>query len=162
MSFFEVFGYADLKNPFAIDVKDLKFRFLQAQRICHPDAWSQKGAVRDLFLIYTVNPRYIESYIFKREQNIAAAQSSHLNKAYQTLLSPLSRAEYILAQNGYPSLETDKLTDTEFIMEVMELREELEACQTAEELERIRGQNESVSILSDIVIYICLLSLLHP
>ena len=45
-SYFDILGLSDLNNRFRLDAKDLRFRFLQAQRICHPDAWSGKGQVR--------------------------------------------------------------------------------------------------------------------
>ena len=80
-------------------------------------------------------------------QAIAAEQSSLLNKAYQTLLSPLSRAEYILAKNGHPALETDKLTDEEFIIDVLEIREELESARTTEEVERIQHENDGIEFI---------------
>lgn len=73
---------------------------------------------------------------------MAAAQSSILNSAYRTLSSPVLRAQYILAQEGYPPLETDKLTDQELIMEVMEAREELEEASSPDAVEIIRERND--------------------
>lgn len=66
-----------------------------------------------------------------------------LNSAYKTLLSPLLRAQYILTLEGFPPSETDKFSDPEFIMEVMERREELEEAQNEEELEQISTKNDS-------------------
>ncbi|THH11104.1 hypothetical protein EW145_g874 [Phellinidium pouzarii] len=77
----------------------------------------------------------------KKEQNIAAAQSSVLNAAYRTLLSPVLRAQYILTQEGFEPSETDKLTDQELVMEIMEAREELDEAETLENIERIRSEN---------------------
>lgn len=55
-------------------------KFKQLQRQIHPDLFSQKS---------------------KAEQVYSDAQSSLLNKAYQTLLQPHLRAKYMLNQLGY-------------------------------------------------------------
>ncbi|TDL28438.1 Co-chaperone Hsc20 [Rickenella mellea] len=120
LSYHDIFGLPSVPNPFCVNTQTLKARFLQAQKICHPDAWSGKG---------------------KKEHDIAAAQSALLNKAYQTLLSPLQRANYILAQQGLSESETDRLGDTELIMEVMEAREELEEATSGEAVELARQRN---------------------
>ncbi|KAH8120329.1 Co-chaperone Hsc20 [Phellopilus nigrolimitatus] len=120
LSYFDIFDLSSAPNRFKIDAKDLRFRFLRAQRICHPDAWSGQ----------------------RREHGMAAAQSSLLNSAYKTLLSPLLRAQYILTQEGFPPSETDKLTDQELIMEVMEAREELDDVESPEDVESIRSDNQ--------------------
>lgn len=73
---------------------------------------------------------------------MAAEQSSQLNKAYQTLLSPLLRAEYILAAQGIHEDETDTLEDPEFIMEVMDIRQEIEDASDNETVTRLRTQNK--------------------
>jgi len=126
MSFFQVFDLPDTSsdNPFVIDERDLRRRFLQTQRICHPDTWAQKG---------------------EREGALAAAQSAQLNKAYQTLLSPLSRAQYILEQQGIEQSETETLENPEFIMEVMEARQEVEDAAHEEGLHEIIKSNKGMN-----------------
>ena len=47
-SYYDIFDLSQTQNAFKIDTKDLRQRFLQAQRICHPDAWSVRGEVRSL------------------------------------------------------------------------------------------------------------------
>jgi molecular chaperone HscB len=66
---------------------------------------------------------------------------------YQTLLSPLKRAEYLLSLQGINMEETDKLDGeteghAEFIMEVMEARSALEEADSEEEMTRIRQENK--------------------
>jgi hypothetical protein len=35
-----IFGLSDARNPFVVDIKDLRHRFREVQRVVHPDAWS--------------------------------------------------------------------------------------------------------------------------
>lgn len=69
-----------------------------------------------------------------------------MNTAYQVLLNPVSRVQYILSQEGVEVLEeTDKLDDKEFIMEVMEAREEIEDATDEEQMTEIRDMNKRMS-----------------
>ena len=70
----------------------------------------------------------------QEQQAIVAAMSSRVNEALHRLSSPLRRAEYILALEGHAGEETDKLEDTELLMEVMEAREALSNAQSAEDV----------------------------
>ncbi|KAG8885620.1 Myosin type-2 heavy chain 1 [Tulasnella sp. 331] len=108
-------------NAFVVDPKTLRKNFLQAQRLCHPDAWSSRG---------------------KKEQAVAESQSSLLNTAYKTLSSPVLRAEYLLSRNGRPTLETDQVENHALIMEVMEAREELDDAGTEADVEDVRERNQ--------------------
>ena len=53
MSYFNYFNLATAENtnPFILDTQVLRRRFLQAQRLCHPDTWAQKGEVTLFSLI---------------------------------------------------------------------------------------------------------------
>ncbi|NXY50512.1 HSC20 protein, partial [Ceuthmochares aereus] len=60
------------------------------------------------------------------EQRYSQQHSSLLNKAYQTLLHPLSRGLYLLEVSGVePAQETDCDADSEFLTEIMEINEKL-------------------------------------
>jgi molecular chaperone HscB len=121
VSYYSVFGLPHEANTFDIDNKLLKNRFLAAQRVCHPDVWSGRG---------------------DREQNIAAMHSSLVNKAYETLQSPLRRAEYLLKLEGADVKETDKLYEQDLISEVIEARMEIEEAEDESEVEAIRAKNK--------------------
>nr|XP_009670627.1 PREDICTED: iron-sulfur cluster co-chaperone protein HscB, mitochondrial isoform X2 [Struthio camelus australis] len=62
----------------------------------------------------------------EKEQYYSEQHSSLINKAYQTLLNPLSRGLYLLELNGIQlAQETDCDADPEFLMEIMEINEKL-------------------------------------
>lgn len=64
----------------------------------------------------------------------AAADSATINRAYETLLSPLKRAEYLLSLRGLEVKEEDKLDDDpELLMEIMEAQEEIQDAESREE-----------------------------
>ncbi|QRV90979.1 iron-sulfur cluster co-chaperone protein HscB, mitochondrial [Ceratobasidium sp. AG-Ba] len=88
----------------------------------HPDAWSSKP---------------------EKEKAAAAEYSSLLNKAYETLRSPLKRAEYLLSLRDIELGERDKLEDVEFIHDVMELREEVEFAESVKEVEAVMERNRA-------------------
>ncbi|KZO93500.1 Co-chaperone Hsc20 [Calocera viscosa TUFC12733] len=125
-NYFELFDLPGegTDGAFDLDPRELRGRFLRLQRACHPDAWGSKGEL---------------------ERQRAADQSSLLNQAYKTLVSPLSRAQYLLSLNGQPSLETDALDEASsaLLLEVLETREALESAANEQELEEIRTANDA-------------------
>ena len=71
-------------------------------------------------------------------------QSSLLNKAFETLKDPLKRAEYLLALRGHPINEEDTLhAQQELLMDVMEVRQNLEEAEGDERINLLR-QNEGL------------------
>ncbi|KAG2178092.1 hypothetical protein INT43_003345 [Umbelopsis isabellina] len=104
-----------------VDVKKLRLIFLRKQQQVHPDSYAQKST---------------------EEYQLAQNQSSFLNKAYNTLKEPLARAQYMLALNGIEVSESESLEDPELLMEVMEVREQMEDCETEEDIEKLRLDNE--------------------
>ncbi|KAG9222813.1 hypothetical protein CCMSSC00406_0000498 [Pleurotus cornucopiae] len=128
ISYHELLGLPADTNPFAIDTAALKSNFRRAQQVCHPDSWASKG---------------------EGKQDLAHSLSSLVNNAYQRLLKPLARAEYILERNGHPMSEEDKLDDMIFISEVMEAREEIENADNPVLIQAIREENRGK--ISDII-----------
>lgn len=81
-------------------------------------------------------------YSFQTEKDYSELQSSMVNKAYSTLLKPLSRGLYMLELHGY-SLEEDEIQmDPEFLMQIMEVNEELVDAESMEQIREI-GQNNT-------------------
>ncbi|KAI9484051.1 MAG: Co-chaperone HscB, C-terminal oligomerization domain-containing protein [Benjaminiella poitrasii] len=109
------------KPTFDIDLKAMKRRFLMLQQKAHPDSFSNGS---------------------KRELNYAQLQSSVINRAYHTLKNPLSRAQYILKQQGVEVNEDDSLSDPELLMEVMEFREELEEVENEKDIVPLKERND--------------------
>ncbi|TIB29800.1 hypothetical protein E3P86_03616 [Wallemia ichthyophaga] len=75
------------------------------------------------------------------DHNYALQTSSLINKAYETLLHPLSRAVYLLELNGIEIAESDSIHDSTLLMDMLELREQLEDAQSEEEVTQLRHDN---------------------
>ena len=77
--------------------------------------------------------------------------SSLVNKAYAVLQDPMERAEYLLKLRGIDEqmMEKKMTADIEFLGEVMELNERLEAIDDAESWAAFREENnEKIKILT--------------
>jgi len=106
-NFFELFG---MQSSFDVNLDDLESRFRKLQKEFHPD-------------------RFVS--VSEQERRIAMQLTAHINEAYQTLINPLSRGSYLLKLNGINlDDETDTKMDASFLMEQMELREQLDAART--------------------------------
>ena len=103
MNHFELFG---LPSQFQLDGSLLSSQFRELQKRFHPDNFAT-GSERDRLM--------------------AVQKAAQINDAYQVLKNPISRAEYILAEQGVEIRgEQQTMQDPMFLMEQMELREELE------------------------------------
>src|SRR5690606_20899041 len=62
----------------------------------------------------------------ERDRLLAVQQTANINDAYHSLKQPLLRAEHLLALRGLKiSHEQRSFTDPQFLMQQMELREQL-------------------------------------
>ena len=103
MNHFELFG---LPSQFKLDGSLLSSQFRELQKRFHPDNFAT-GSERDRLM--------------------AVQKAAQINDAYQVPKNPISRAEYILAEQGVEIRgEQQTMQDPMFLMEQMELREELE------------------------------------
>ena len=114
---FELFG---VERGYDIDQELLHRKYLALSRSIHPDVASQQS---------------------EEIRQRALVLSSELNRAYDTLQSPVSRAEYLLSLAGGPAAANDKSVPPELLGEVVMLREAIEEARGSGdmgELERIR------------------------
>ncbi|MCC4775928.1 co-chaperone HscB [Vibrio cyclitrophicus] len=103
MNHFELFG---LPLQFQLDGSLLSSQFRDLQRQFHPDKFTTAS---------------------ERDRLLAVQKAAQINDAYQVLKNPVSRAEYLLVQHGEDIRgEQQTMQDPMFLMEQMELREELE------------------------------------
>lgn len=97
------FATLDLPRRFHLDEKELERRFITLSSEHHPDRHTDPIAQAD-----------------------AAEESSKIGHAYQILADPEKRANALLVLRGGPAKEDDPSLPPELLMEVMEVREELE------------------------------------
>lgn len=103
MNHFELFG---LPSQFQLDGSLLSSKFRELQKRFHPDNFATAS---------------------ERDRLMSVQKAAQINDAYQVLKHPISRAEYILAEQGMEIRgEQQTMQDPMFLMEQMELREELE------------------------------------
>ncbi|MCJ1226231.1 hypothetical protein MMC12_002881 [Toensbergia leucococca] len=107
------------KGPFDLDIRQLRREFLQLQAKAHPDMHQGANKAR------------------------AEGASARINEAYKTLQSPLLRAQYLLSLRGIDVAEdeTARVEDPKLLMEVLDMREEIEAAATEEDLVPLKKKN---------------------
>jgi molecular chaperone HscB len=101
-NYFELFG---LRVGFDVDPDSLTERYRELQRVVHPDRYASGT---------------------EQERRLSMQGATFLNEALQTLQDPLLRAHYLLLLKGAePDPRGSQPMDPGFLMEQMELREEL-------------------------------------
>ncbi|NXP78573.1 HSC20 protein, partial [Ramphastos sulfuratus] len=113
----DLFRLMDCDRSFRVDAQHLQRRFRSLQLIVHPDRFGQRPP---------------------KEQHYSDQHSSLINKAYQTLLNPLSRGLYLLELHGIEAAqETDYDAGSVFLMEIMEINEKLAESKNEDSLQEI-------------------------
>ena len=102
MDYFALFG---LPYQFSLDITHLTKIYKNLQKKFHPDC-------------------FVRCSEFERLQ--AVEHSAKINQAWQTLRSPLARAEYLLSLHGLDMAKEHTISDTDFLTEQLHLRENLE------------------------------------
>jgi molecular chaperone HscB len=116
-NYFELFG---LPVSFEVDTSSLTERYRDLQRSVHPDRFANAS---------------------DRERRLSMQQASLINEAHRALKDPLQRARYMLSLKGVDiNDESNTVMDGTFLMEQMELREELDA---------IAGKGDPLSALTE-------------
>ena len=100
------YDFFDLEHKLDLDLQDLEKRFYALSRRWHPDVFSRRSAA-------------------EKQESLEA--TAVLNDAYRTLRDPMTRAEYLLQEQGFETGE-QKSTDVppELLEEVFELNMALE------------------------------------
>ena len=100
--FFEIFA---IPVAWQVDTSQLQSRYLKLQQEFHPDRFASHSDT---------------------EKRLAVQTASLINQAYDTLTSPLKRAQYLLELQQIDASQDSHITsDGAFLMEQIELREAL-------------------------------------
>ncbi|HCL06406.1 MAG TPA: Fe-S protein assembly co-chaperone HscB [Chitinophagaceae bacterium] len=102
MTHFELFN---LPITLKVDTSGLSKKYFELQRKYHPDRFGQSS---------------------EAEQEEALQVSAQINKAFKTLKDPDETIKYVLQLKGLLEEEEKYQLSPDFLMEVMELNEELE------------------------------------
>jgi molecular chaperone HscB len=124
-NYFQIFS---LPISYDIDVNNLQQQYRNLQRTVHPDKFVNAPA---------------------QERRLALQKSAQINDAFQVLKNPLKRAEHLLTLNN---VENDSQLTSEFLMEQMELREELEEIQQQKEPSAdllLNNLDKKINLLND-------------
>ncbi|XP_030757562.1 iron-sulfur cluster co-chaperone protein HscB [Sitophilus oryzae] len=118
-NYFKLF---DIDEQFDIDSKILKDKYKNLQNNLHPDRFINRT---------------------EEEKKISENYSSLVNKAYKCLATPLKRAEHLLKLSGSSIEEKQSSVDPGFLMEMMELNEELDNNVEPEQLRQLNIKNKN-------------------
>ncbi len=120
-SYFELF---ELPQQFAVDVAELAVRYRLLQQSVHPD-------------------RHVSASV--QDRRLAMQYATYVNQAYAALKDPLPRAVYMVGLTGRVVRE-NPILPPDFLMEQIELREELESIETMDNA--ASGEAALASLLS--------------
>jgi molecular chaperone HscB len=116
---FELFG---LQAAFGIDSEVLEKAYREIQAQVHPDRFAHAGDA---------------------ERRASLQWTTRVNEAYRTLKDPVQRGRHLLELHGVDvAFETNTQMPTDFLMQQLELREELEAATAKKDpadLDRLRA-----------------------
>ncbi len=101
-NYYELFG---LPVSYSVDASELAESYRNLQRVVHPDRFASAS---------------------EQERRLSMQGATLINEAFQTLKDPMLRAKYLLSLHGKEMGDGRESTqDMEFLMEQMELREQL-------------------------------------
>lgn len=118
----DYFKLFDLPPAFDVDAGVLEQRYRELQKQFHPDRFAGEPA---------------------DAQRAAVARAADINAAFRALKEPVQRARHLLALAGHPlDVESATVSDTDFLMAQMELREQLEEADDPAQLAGLREEAE--------------------
>jgi len=113
------FALFDFVPAFALDTAALDQRYREVQARVHPDKHAHLPAA---------------------EQRVAMQWATHANEAYQTLKSPLKRAQYLLALRGVdPQVERNTAMPMEFLVQQLECREAVAEARSEHDMDALES-----------------------
>jgi molecular chaperone HscB len=118
----DAFALLGLPAQFDLDASVIEQAFFDRSKELHADRFASAPAA---------------------ERVAALSQSRAINDAYQKIKKPVARAEYLLARAGVTIGDNERL-DPEFLMEILELREQLAEA-------RVAGQRAEVQRLQAVM-----------
>ncbi|XP_074651123.1 iron-sulfur cluster co-chaperone protein HscB-like [Tubulanus polymorphus] len=116
------FDVMRLERSFVLDTQELISKKRHLQKELHPDRYGQKTDI---------------------EQNLSIQQSTLVNEAFKTLSEPLSRGLYLLGLHGESIEEGSTEMKPDFLMEIMEINEDISAIETDAEAVALNKNNKS-------------------
>jgi molecular chaperone HscB len=122
----DLFALLGLAPRYELDLAELERLFFEKSKELHPDRFANAPAA---------------------ERVVALSKSRALNDAYQTLKKPVSRAEYMLARQGVVIADNERIDPSlgaAFLMEILELREELAEARAAGKLDVVAEKQASM------------------
>jgi molecular chaperone HscB len=121
-SSFDAFAVFGLPRRYAVDLGELERRYRELSRQTHPDRFATAPAA-------------------ERVKALGAATA--LNDAYRLLKRPDARAQHLLSLEGMGIGDADRLPQ-DFLVEVLELREELSDARAANQVDRVESLTADV------------------
>lgn len=117
-NFFDLFG---IGRSYSLNRHLLRDRFRELQKKFHPDNFASAS---------------------EHERRLSAQYAALINEAYTTLSDPMQRGKYMLSLHGINiDEEHDTRMDPQFLMQQIELREELDDAQSSiEALSRLSAR----------------------
>ena len=113
---FELFGLAP---AFALETEALEKSYRDIQARVHPDRFAHAGDA---------------------ERRASLQWTTRVNEAYRTLKDPVQRGKHLLELHGIDvAFETNTQMPTDFLMQQLELREELESATGGKDSSRLDG-----------------------
>ncbi len=107
-NYFELFS---LPTQYEVDREKLATQYRELQQQFHPDRFASAT---------------------DQDRRLALQMASRINEAERVLRDPIARARYLLELQGIElGSDSETVRDPEFLMEQMELREQLEAAESA-------------------------------
>ncbi len=108
--YFELF---DIPVSYDVDLDTVQQRYRELQKAVHPDKFANASS---------------------QERRISMQQTSMINQALSTLKHPVDRAMYLLKLKGLDfSMDNETTMDAGFLMEQMEMREQLESVRNTDD-----------------------------